>query len=277
LGNVTDPHPPSAPELVEMTGALRELTALLARAVDLVDALEVLAEMTLRTVPEATRCGLIVLRDGEPALVRAAERDDAGEPYLLTTVGSAPMAAPADEALEPSEVADLDETQCRVGEGPGLSSMRDRELVAVADLADEDRWPLWTPRCVAAGMRSVVCLPLDVSQTAAGALSLYSPKPHALANSAQLVGLLLAEHGSLLLSTVLDRQMRAAQAAELSAALHGDSPVAHAVGIVMAQRGCDADAALDVLTSAAIRANLNLNVVADRLVAAVARRGNPEP
>ena len=273
---MTDPHPPTAPQLVEMTGALRELTALLARAVDLVDALEVLAEMTLRTVPEATRCGVIVLRDGEPALVRAAARDAAGEPYPLTAAGPAAAAERDGGVPEASDRADLDETQCRVGEGPGLAAMRGRELVAIDDLADETRWPLWTPRCVEAGMRSVVCLPLDVSHTVAGALSLYSPKPHALANSAQLAGLLLAEHASLLLASVLELQKRAAQAAELSAALHGDSPVAHAVGIVMAQRGCDADAALDVLTSAAVRANLHLNVVADRLVAAVSRRRTPE-
>lgn len=251
-----------------MTGALRELTALLARAGGLVDALEVLAQMTLRTIPEATRCGLIVLREGEPALVRAAERDGSGEPRAVAE----PAAGPDGRAVDD----DPDEAQCRVGEGPGLAAMRGRELVAVPDLADEDRWPLWTPVTRAVGVRGVVSLPLDVSETVAGALSLYSAKPHALGNSAQLAGLLLAEHASLLLTTVLERHKRAAQAAALSAALHGDSPVAHAVGIVMAQRGCDADAALDVLTGAAVRANLELTVVAERLVAAVTRRRTPE-
>jgi GAF domain-containing protein len=259
LGNVTAPPELAGSHLVEMTGALRELTALLSRAVDLVQALDDLAAAALRAVPDADRCGLIILRDGQAALVRAAGRDATG--------AAVPLCGPA-------PAGGLDQAQCRVGDGPGLAAIRGRELVAAPDLFADPRWPDWTAAALAAGLRSVVALPLEVAPAVTGALCLYAEKPDALDDGAQLAALLLAEHAALLLGTVLERADRDRRTAELSAALHGDSPVAHAVGIVMAQRGCGADAALAVLTGAATRAGITLEEVAGRLVAAVARRGD---
>jgi AmiR/NasT family two-component response regulator len=84
--------------------------------------------------------------------------------------------------------------------------------------------------------------------------------------------MLVAEHAGLLLAAVLDRGRLAGLAADLSEALSSGESVNRAIGIVMAQRGCPAEDALEVLRQASNNLHAPLHEVADRLVAAIGNR-----
>lgn len=234
-------------QVMEIAGALHELTVHLVKADDLERALDILVDTVRRSVPGASRCGVALLRDGHAVAI----------------------------STDGPEATELDQAQYKLGEGPGLDAVRDRAMVESTDLTTETRWPQWSSLALAAGITGVLAVPLDVADSVVGSVNLYTESANGLADSAQLTGMLLGEHASLLLASVLERRGLAALTAELAAALRGDSPVGHAVGIVMAQRGCNADEALRVLTNAAATANVSIAVVAERLVAAVAH--DPKP
>ncbi len=63
--------------------------------------------------------------------------------------------------------------QTELGEGPCLAAFRTREAVSVPDLTDEDRFPLFAPRALAAGLAAVFTFPLRHDDLSLGALDLY--------------------------------------------------------------------------------------------------------
>ena len=73
----------------------------------------------------------------------------------------------------------LEELQFELGEGPGLDASRGNHLVLVADLAlsPMGRWPAFGPAALAAGVRAVFALPLQVGAVQLGALCLYRATP----------------------------------------------------------------------------------------------------
>jgi AmiR/NasT family two-component response regulator len=87
--------------------------------------------------------------------------------------------------------------------------------------------------------------------------------------------MLVAEHAGPLLAVVLDRAGLAGVADELAEALADGETVNRAIGIVMAQRSCSVQAALEVLRESAGRLRLPLSTVAERLVETVSRRAAP--
>jgi AmiR/NasT family two-component response regulator len=97
-------------------------------------------------------------------------------------------------------------------------------------------------------------------------------EPRAFTPDVQLAAMLVAEHAGLLLAAVLDRGRLAGLAADLSEALASGETVNRAIGIVMAQRGCRAEDAFDVLRQASMTLHAPLHEVADRLVTAIGSR-----
>jgi len=57
-----------------------------------------------------------------------------------------------------------DERQYELDDGPCLQSLRSGEVVAVADMAEEERWGKYPQRAVEAGVRSSLSLPLVVGE-----------------------------------------------------------------------------------------------------------------
>ncbi len=152
-----------------------------------------------------------------------------------------------------------------------MDAIRRREMVGAEDLDTERRWPDWTARARELGVRGVISAPVDVDEQVIGAVNLYAGESDALTTGHQLTAMLLAEHAGLLLAAVRDRQRRAAQAGEQDAALLGDGVIGQAVGVIMTQRGCPAEDALEVLRSAAASLSIPLREVAERLVSTVSR------
>ncbi|PZF98988.1 GAF and ANTAR domain-containing protein [Micromonospora deserti] len=228
--------------VLETAALLRELTAGLIAVDDFDEALTALVRIARDAVPGVSWCGFTALRPGEPAGVAASD----------------------------ARLAGLDDLR-HGPDSPAMDAIRRREMVLCEDLGRERRWPDWTPRARELGVRGVISAPVDVDEQVIGAINLYAGAPEVLTTQHQLTAMLLAEHAGLLLAAVRDRERRAARAGELDPSVLGDGVVGQAIGVIMTQRGCPAEEALEVLRSAASSLSIPLREVAERLVSTVSR------
>jgi GAF domain-containing protein len=230
--------------VVEIVSILRILTAQLVVSDDLDDALGRLAETAAGLISGPASCGVTVIRpDGVTTAASSS-----GLPELLAKV------------------------QYETGDGPCMTAIRHREILVCQDLDREERWPGWTERAREQGVRGVLAAPVDIDDQVVGAVSIYAEQPDRFPPDVELTTMLLAEHAGLLIAGVLDRSRMADRTAELTAALGDGEAVNRAIGIVMAQRGCPAEQALEVLTQASHTLRLPLAAVAERLVDTIASR-----
>lgn len=232
------PHP------VELVGLLHELTAVLIGATDVQQALDRLACFTARAVPRAVRCSVTLVGDGSARTVASSE--------------------PALEVL--------DEIQYETGDGPCLQATRTRTLITCQDLSRDDRWPQLSARATALGVRGVASVPLDVRRNAVGALNIFLPDPDAIGPHLLITGMAVAGQSELLLDEVLRRSAQAEMTAELQTSLRAGATIDHAIGVIVAQRGCGIQEAYEVLHETAQRLNLRPHVIAERLVETAVRR-----
>jgi GAF domain-containing protein len=235
---------PAQLHVVEIAALLRELTALVITADDLDAALDALATTSARVAAGPAGCVITLIQAGR-----------------ATTAGTS--------GDLPGEIAEI---QYRLGEGPCLSAIQSREMVVGDDLAAEPRWPAWRAAIAPHRIAGVLSVPLDIDDQVIGALSLYTAEAGVLTPDVQLAALLVAEHAGLLLGAVLDRGRLTDRAADLSDALASGASVNRAIGIVMAQRGCPAEEALEVLHQASTTLRAPLGEVADRLVRTISTR-----
>jgi len=230
--------------VVEIFAVLRQLTAQLIASDDLDEALAHLVDASAQLVDGEAWCGVTLVRTGGPSTAAAS----------------------------PGLPAKIDELQYSTGEGPSMYAISTRELVISANLAREPRWPRWRERATTAGVHGVLAVPVDIDEQVIGALSLYCAEPDRLGPDVGFTAMLVAEHAGLLLAAVLDRRRLTSLTAELTEALGDGEMVNRAIGIVMAQRACSAEAALDVLRETATRLRLPLWTVAERLVDTITNR-----
>lgn len=229
---------------VEIAAVLRQLTARLIASDDLDEALEDLVETAADLVEGGSWCAVTLVRAGGPTTAAASS----GLPE------------------------ELHDSQYRSGTGPFMEAIRTRDLILSDDLAADQRWPGWRERAVAAGVHGVLTVPVDIDEHVIGALTVYAAESGRFTADAGLTAMLVAEHAGLLLAAVLDRSRQAGLHAELTEALADGETVNRAIGIMMVQRACSAEGALEVLRSTANRLSLPLSAVAQRLVETVERR-----
>ena len=229
----TGPVLGAGPHPVELAGLMHELSARLLSADDMAQALERLAVFTADALPEALRCSVVLIGDGEP----------------LTIAASGP------------EGAELDEYQYAAGHGPGLEAARTRALVTVQDLTADDRWPAGlADHARRAGTRAVAAIPLDVARSSVGALSVYVPRADGIGPGLLLTAMAIVNQAEILLGELNRR-----------AALSQSATVDRAVGVIIAQRGCGVREAYDILQETAQRLGMDRQSVAERLITAAAR------
>jgi GAF domain-containing protein len=219
-----------------------ELQQLLLSTNDVVEYLERVAGYAVRTVVADAdlSCGITLQRHNQP----------------LTVASSDPRAV------------SVDEVQYQIDRGPCLHSMRTGEVVLIDDLATDEAWVTYRMYGIAAGVRSSLSLPI-AADGIQGAMNMYAPKPGTFDQDAIDRAQALAReaaHGVAL-------AMRMAQQAELSeqlqAALSSRAVIDQAMGVIMGQNRCSADAAFNILRAASQHRNIKLRDVAADIVRAV--------
>ena len=237
-----------SPHAVELAGLLHELTALLVDAVDMQEALDRLAAFTARSVPGALRCSVTLIGDGTP----------------VTLAASGPQGR------------ELDDVQLATGQGPGLDATRTRTVVTCQDLTVDERWPALAECARRLGVHATASVPLDVRRHSVGSLNLYVPRRGGIDPHLLITAMAVAGQSELLLAEVRRRSVQATMTADLIASLRVGATVDHAIGVIVAQRGCGVQEAYTILQETAERLNLRTDVIAERLLATASRKAGRE-
>jgi GAF domain-containing protein len=148
-------------------------------------------------------------------------------------------------------VAELDQLQTDLGEGPGLSSLREHHTVHIEDTAADTRWPTFVRRAAELGVLSVLSFQLFVRAENLGVLNLFADAPGAFNTESLLVGGVLAQHAAVAM-------VGAATESHVDAALSAGDVIGQAKGILMHRDSLTGLQAFAVLTRAAQRTEVKL-------------------
>ena len=161
--------------------------------------------------------------------------------------------------------ADMEELTTTLGEGPGCDALAGDPALA-ADLAEPEarrRWPFFAPAALAAGVSAAFALPLQVGGIRLGVLDLYRAAPGPLTADRLADALVLADTACALL---LDGA--GPPGADPPEGVGLQHPEVHqATGMIIAQAGVSAAAAMFRLRAYAYAHDHRLRDVAARVVA----------
>ena len=198
----------------------------------------------------------------EPALVSAvcdeAVRliDPARHAGVILAIGRRHLEVVAATSPVPQQ---LDELQQREGAGPCLDAARAQAVIRIEDVATDARWPPFAEQATAAGVRSMLCLPLHVDTSVYGTLSVYADTPRAFKDVTESVARVLAVLAAITLSESRGR-------ANLERALESRDLIGQAKGIIMQARRVTAEEAFALLVRRSQETNTKLLDVAEAVV-----------
>ena len=140
--------------------AAGRLLDLLIETPDLNDLLRAAADLAVESLPGCDYASITVIRDGAPATVAASDE----------------------------RATAFDELQYSHGQGPCLQAARTDAVVHVPELASSI-WDIpWKDAAAAAGIQSVLALPIASDADIAAALNLFSTRPGTWPSSTQTIG-----------------------------------------------------------------------------------------
>jgi GAF domain-containing protein len=176
----------------------------------------------------------------------------------LYTRGSQPEIA----AVTDPVVADVYNLQISSEEGPLVAALRERTTVLIRDTTTDTRWPQWTAKVAALGVRSVLDVPLATgsgSRSTVGVLGLYSPEPDAFNTDDEAIAHILARHASVAVASARHEQT-------MAQAVDARKLVGQAMGILMERFDVDDDRAFAILKRYSQDTNTKLRDVAQQLI-----------
>ena len=152
-----------------------------------------------------------------------------------------------------------DQLQLECGESPSPDVIAEQDTVLVPDTFGEVRYPDWSVRVAALGLRSSLSVRLAASGNTFGVLQLFNTEPYAFESDDDAVAHILARHASVALAN-------ARQEASLWQAIDARKLVGQAQGILMERFDVDSDQAFAVLRRYSQDHNIKLRDVAQRLI-----------
>lgn len=148
-------------------------------------------------------------------------------------------------------VAELDELQSSLDEGPCVDALRVHHTVHIDDMTTEPRWPRFTAAATERGVRTSLSFQLFVNSKNLGSLNLYGDEPGVFDEESKLIGELFAQHASVAL-------VGAANVTQLRDALSGRDTIGQAKGILMHRENLTGEAAFQLLIKTSQNANIKL-------------------
>jgi GAF domain-containing protein len=166
-------------------------------------------------------------------------------------------------------ILDMDANQYATGEGPCVDASVEGRQFHAGSLDDEMRWPTFTPRAQALGIRTILSSPLLVGDGPVGALNIYARKPAAFGpEDRRLASFFASESSNLVTAAGLDISED-----ELAAiALRARAVIAQAQGVIMERDGIDAEEAFRQLRRFSVDTDIPVLVRAEHIVRSALRR-----
>ncbi|MEV3903435.1 GAF and ANTAR domain-containing protein [Mycobacterium sp. NPDC050551] len=153
----------------------------------------------------------------------------------------------------------LHELQMAFDEGPCVQAALDDVIVRTDDFRDETRWPQYAPACVEIGIYSGLSFKLYTADRTAGALNLFSFRPHAWSVEAETIGIVLAAHAA---AAVLASR----QSEQLQSALSSRDRIGQAKGVIMERYKVDDVAAFEMMRRLSQESNVRLVDIAQQVI-----------
>lgn len=222
---------------------MRELWRDLSRVVladrDLADVLGEVTDIAARSIPGAESTSITLVR-GDKA-------------FTAAHTGEMALAA--------------DELQYDRGYGPCMDAGRAGVVIRIDDMRAEQRWPDYVPRVLEVGVRSSLSVPLPYQGSAIGALNVYATRPQAFSSvESEEVATAVAEAVAVAVANADAHDRLAEHARNMRLAMESRAVIEQAKGVLMAQRGVDAEQAFDILRDASQRYNRKLRDIAAGIV-----------
>ncbi len=165
-----------------------------------------------------------------------------------------------------------DEMQYERGYGPCMDAGRGNVVLRVDDMATESRWPDYSANVIEVGVRSSLSVPLPYQGTSIGALNVYSTQPGAFSSEeAMAAGVEVAEAVAVAIANADAHAHAVDQSHNMRRAMESRAVIEQAKGVLMAQRGIDAQQAFDMLRDASQRYNRKLREIAAGIVESTQR------
>jgi GAF domain-containing protein len=181
---------------------------------------------------------------------------------LVDPQGQLQFMAASDERTELLELF-----QVQADEGPCQDCFHGGVPVVNADLRDaSDRWPLFAPRAVLAGFRSVHAFPLRLRQEVIGALNMFSTDVGRMDPDDVRTVQALADVATIGLLQERAVQRGVALSEQLQGALNSRVIIEQAKGAIAQSRGCTVDEAFIILRGYCRKNHLRLSAVAQTVV-----------
>jgi GAF domain-containing protein len=198
---------------------------------------------------------------------------------IFAVDGAGLMLANAEHHLLNAAVSDarmkhLEELQIRHQEGPCISAFEDKQLVSAEDLAQEIRWPAFSPHAVARGVGAVLASPIPYNQDAVGVVAVMSAQRRPWSAEAELALLAFTDLAALLIATMLMGEQQTELAAQLQSALNSRTIIEQAKGVLIERQGLSAHAAYQQLRAQARSERRKLAVVSADLVRSAVRQAD---
>jgi GAF domain-containing protein len=156
-------------------------------------------------------------------------------------------------------VAELDQLQSHLNDGPCLTALREHHTVHIDDMSTETRWPRYAREAQQRGILSTLSFQLFVRDANLGALNLYADAPDAFSEESIVLGEVLAQHAAVAMVGV-------AAESQFALALATRDIIGQAKGILMHWMNLTGVQAFSLLTRASQRSNTKLVDVARQLV-----------
>jgi GAF domain-containing protein len=166
-----------------------------------------------------------------------------------------------------TDVAGLHRQQLQAGTGPLAETIRYGEARRIDDTEQEQRWPEACREIAAAGLGSCLILPLRTDRKPGGALAVYGREPEAFTGSGHDIALLFAAQGGVAISNATAYRNCRQLVVNLQAALESRAVIEQAKGILVAEHGCEPEAAFKELSRISQTTNRKVRDISADLVA----------
>lgn len=172
-------------------------------------------------------------------------------------------------ATSSAEAQQMDELQAGFDEGPCLEAQQSNTLVRVPDVRFEKRWPNYMNTVRDHGLRSILAVPLGLTEKATAAINFYAVDPGAFSAEDGEAAQSYAEVASVVVGIAVNIAAHAEEAEDRRIAMESRTTIDLAAGIIMGQNRCSQDEAMTILKNASNHRNIKLRTLAEQIISSV--------